>query len=259
MKSHSFGIRAFGCNIAVSADCAEVLATLDRYVLPSLPRTSPVSATSDIEVRVLRSGERFQLACDQSAGSAHDVRSLVVEATRLLDEALVKRLTGLTAVHAGVVELSGRALLLPGGTTFGKSALVAELLRRGAVYFSDEYALIDAHGQVHPYPRPLMLRNSGQDQVPTLPGEWDAPVGQAPAPAGWILALKYDPASSWAVTAVSQSEALLILLRNTPHTLTESPRIVPALQRVSAGARCYTGSRGDATSAVEQILRLVAA
>ncbi len=84
--------------------------------------------------------------------SAHDLRSLAVETVRLIDEGLVKRITGLTAVHAGVVELGGRALLLPGSTKSGKSSLVAELLRHGAVYFSDEYALIDAQGRAHPYP-----------------------------------------------------------------------------------------------------------
>ena len=33
-----------------------------------------------------------------------------------------------------------------------------ELVRRGCVYFSDEYALIDSQGLVHPYPRALQVR-----------------------------------------------------------------------------------------------------
>jgi hypothetical protein len=259
VKANSFGIRAFGCNIAVVADSEEVLATLQRYVLPSLPGIDPELPAKEIVVRVFRNEEGFQLECDGTAGSARDVRALVVETVRLLDEAVVKHLTNLTAVHAGVVELGGRALLLPGETKAGKSALVAELLRRGAVYFSDEYALIDTHGQAHPYPRPLLLRNAGPEQIPSLPEEWNASVGRAPVPVGWILALQYDPASSWHVTAVPQSEALLILLRNTPHALIESPRIVAALQRVCARAACYAGSRGGVADAVENILRLVEA
>ena len=257
MKS-AVAIRAFGCNIAVVADCEEVLAALRPYLLPPPGRGLELAA-KEIVVRILRREEGFRLACDGTETSAHDFRSLVVETVRLIDESIVKHLTNLTAVHAGVVELGGCALLLPGGTRFGKSSLVAELLRRGAVYFSDEYALIDEHGRVHPYPRPLMLRNSELDQTPSLPEEWNAPVGRGPAPVRWILALQYHPASAWRVTAVPQSEAVLILLRNTPHTLKDSPRIVGALERASAGAQCYTGSRSEAANAVEQILRLVAA
>ena len=118
--------------------------------------------------------------------SVCDFRALVVEAVRLLDEGIVGRLKRFTAVHAGVVEFAGRALLLPGGTHTGKSSLVAELLRRGAVYFSDEYALIDAQGRAHAYPRPLLLRNGGPDQVPYCRGNGTLRVGGGPVPVGWI-------------------------------------------------------------------------
>jgi hypothetical protein len=256
VTGNSFSVQVLGFNIAVIADSADALATLRRYVLPSLPANG---AASQIEVRVSRREPGFQIECNGMTESAYDTRSLVVQTLRLLDEAIVQRLTDLTAVHAGVVELAGRALLLPGGSHFGKSALVAELLRRGAVYFSDEYALIDANGQTHPYPRPLMLRNGQQDQVPVLPEEWNARVGHAPVPVRWIIALRFDPASVWRITEVPQSQAVLLLLQNTPHAMAEEPRIVEALRRASAGAQCFTGSRSDAATAADHILRLVAA
>lgn len=253
-----FGIRAFGCDIAVISDCEQALTTLQRFLLPSLPRIGPDIAGAGVVIRVLRDGGGFQLFCDGTNVSACDFKTLVTQAVRLLDDAIVNRLTNLTAVHAGAVEIGGRALLLPGGTHVGKSTLVAELLRRGAVYMSDEYALIDAQGHAHPYPRPLLLRNGGPEQVPLLPEECNAQVGNAPVPIRWILALEYDPAATWRIAAVPQSEGLLILLRNTPHALAESPRIVAALRRASAGSECYTGRRGSSVEAAEQILRLVA-
>ena len=64
-------------------------------------------------------------------------------------------------VHAGVVAVDGRALLLPGGSFTGKTTLVAALLRAGAQYGSDEYAVLDEAGLVLPaYPRPLSIRNA---------------------------------------------------------------------------------------------------
>src|SRR5262249_36246454 len=62
-------------------------------------------------------------------------------------------------VHAGVVAYQGRGILLPGRSFAGKSTLVRELVQAGAQYYSDEYAVLDADGAVHPYPRPLSIRN----------------------------------------------------------------------------------------------------
>ena len=52
-------------------------------------------------------------------------------------------------VHAGVVGWKGRAIVIPGRSFTGKTTLVAELVRAGASYYSDEYALIDSRGKIH--------------------------------------------------------------------------------------------------------------
>ena len=251
---NSIAIVAFGCRILVVSDCGRALETLDRFLLPSLPRAAPDEAGSEILLRVLCDGDGFQLICNGAAEPARDLRALTVGAVRLIDEAIVARLSNLSAVHAGAVQFGDRALLLPGGTHAGKSALVAELLRCGAVYLSDEYALIDDRGRAQAYPRPLLLRNGGAEQVPRLPEEFHAAVAHAPVP----VALQYDAAADWRLAATAQSEALLALLRNTPHVLAETPRVLPALTRASAGSKCYAGKRGDAADAAGHILRLVA-
>jgi hypothetical protein len=53
-------------------------------------------------------------------------------------------------VHAGVVAVGDRAILLPGMSFAGKSTLVAALVSTGATYLSDEFAVLDAAGLVHP-------------------------------------------------------------------------------------------------------------
>src|SRR6266700_1389758 len=64
-------------------------------------------------------------------------------------------------VHAGVVGWRGQAIVIPGMSFSGKSTLVAALVRAGATYYSDEYAVFDARGRVHPYARKLSLRMEG--------------------------------------------------------------------------------------------------
>jgi hypothetical protein len=255
---YSFEVRAFDCGILVETPSLEAHTILARYTFPSLPRRANGIEKPDLFIRVVRVADQLQLWADGGVvASATRVISLVPDLVKVLDDAVVRRLTTLRAVHAGAVLLGERALLLPGITHAGKSSLVAELLRRGAIYFSDEYALIDSEGRVHPYPRPLLLRNGSPEQHPVLPAECNARTGDTSAPVGWILSLEYLPESSWRVVAVSQSEALLILLRNTPHVLSESSEMIAVFQRAVAGATCYTGFRPDAEEAVSQILQLI--
>jgi hypothetical protein len=251
-------VRAFGCNIRLESACLETITNLDRYAFPSLPRTESSADQPDILIRADRVAETYRLSVDNVlVASVNEASDLALALIRALDDAVVQRLTSLRAVHAGAVLWDRRALLLPGVSHSGKSSLVAELLRRGATYFSDEYALIDPDGLVHPYPRPLLLRNGRPKQSPVLASELNAKVGDAPAPVGWILALQYRPECAWSLQAVAQSEGLLTLLRNTPHALADSPEMLGWFQRAAAGAACYTGQRAEAAQAADEILRLI--
>src|SRR5207244_3989987 len=46
-------------------------------------------------------------------------------------------------VHAGVVGWKDRAILIPGLSHSGKTTLVERLIRAGATYYSDEYAVLE--------------------------------------------------------------------------------------------------------------------
>src|SRR5205085_11744707 len=67
----------------------------------------------------------------------------------------------LTFLHAGVVGWKGRAIVVPGSSFTGKTTLVREMLHLGATYYSDEFAVVDRSGLVHPFPRPLGIRQRG--------------------------------------------------------------------------------------------------
>lgn len=257
-STHAFGIHAFGCNFQIESTSFEVETILDRYIFPSLPRHVSGADLPDIVVRVAGIAEKLQASVNgvPVATACHAI-DLVPALVRVLDDAVIQRLNGLRAVHAGAVLWEGRALLFPGATHAGKSSLVAELLRNGATYFSDEYALLDSEGWAHPYPRPLLLRNGCPDPLPLLAGECNASIGKGPAPVGWILFLEYQPGCEWSVAAVPQSEAVLALLRNTPHAWVDSPDLVVVFRRAVAGASCYSGRRADAVDAAGQILQLV--
>ena len=252
-----FGIRAFDLSILVESADSEIRSALDRYLFPPLPRESALSSP-DIHLLVDRAGDTFRIEVEgEFAGSAITLHDASLAAVKALDEVIIHRMKMLRAIHAGAVLIEGRALLLPGSSHAGKSSLVAELLRRGASHFSDEYALIDSEGLTHSYPRPLLVRKGDPRQTLVLPEELNAQFADQPAPVGWILALDYVPGRQWEIHQLSQGEAVMLLLRNTPHEMAKSPEMVDFFLCVADKALCFEGTRGEAAEAATRVLDLV--
>ena len=250
----AFTVYVGGCGITIRCDCEEIARDLNTHLLPWLPRTSETSAALVFSVTRAAEPRRFRIAT-QDAVIAHSEQwpYLFTALQQAVDEVMIQRLTGQAAVHAGVVAWRGSGILLPGSSGSGKTELVAELVRRGAEYFSDEYALVDADGLVHPYPRALMVRDGGGLQHPVLPARFAA---QA-LPAGLILSIRYQAGATFQVERISHSEALLGLLRNTPHVLAEKPEIMAPLRAAADRAGSFVGTRGEAGDAAQRILEMV--
>ena len=92
-------------------------------------------------------------------------------------------------VHAGVVAWQGKAILLPGKSFSGKSTLTMALVDAGATYYSDEYAVLNAQGLVHPFSRMPRLRPDVQP-----PRMNSVPVASAlpPLAVGLVLSAHYN-------------------------------------------------------------------
>ena len=76
---------------------------------------------------------------------------------------------GCVAFHAGAVGLPWGAVILPGVSNSGKSTLVAGLVDAGAVYLSDEVALVDpGPGTIVPYPKSISLDPGSFPLLPHL-------------------------------------------------------------------------------------------
>jgi len=161
-----------------------------------------------------------------------------------------------TFVHAGVVGWQGRAIVIPGRSYSGKSTLVAELVRAGATYYSDEYAVFDGRGRVHPYSKPIELRAEGEYkqskiQVSDLGGQ----AGTKPLPVGLVLMTHYKDGARWRPRKLTAGKAVLEMLFNTVSARRNPERALATLERVTAGADVWKGVRGQATEAVPAMLK----
>lgn len=160
-------------------------------------------------------------------------------------------------VHAGVVGYRGHGILLPGRSFAGKSRLVSELLRAGAQYYSDEYAVLDSAGSVHPYPRAISIRNE------RTPGVTKHPVhtlgvraGSGPLPVGLVVMSEFRSGGEWRPRRLSPGRGTLALLANTVAARRIPEVALATLQQVVTRAPIVASERGEASSVVEPILEL---
>ena len=150
-------------------------------------------------------------------------------------------------VHAGVVGWRGRAILLPGVECAGKSTLVAALLAAGAAYYSDEYAVLDPRGFVHPFARRLSIRSA--DGTASRRCEPEAfggrPAGPA-LPVGLVAVTKYRAGGRWRPRPLTSGQAVLALMEDTLSAQLDPEGAFRVLDRAVAPALIYKGTRGEA-------------
>ncbi len=158
-------------------------------------------------------------------------------------------------VHAGVVALEGRALVLPGSSFAGKTTLVAALVKAGATYYSDEFAVLDANGHVHSYPKPLSMR-PGPDRAPedrsveSLGGR----AGSEVIEVGLIALTEYREDATWNPRRCTPGEGALALMSHTIPARTRPDQTLQAVRAAAQHAVVLRGDRGDAEQAAEALL-----
>jgi hypothetical protein len=157
-------------------------------------------------------------------------------------------------VHAGVVGWRGRAIVLPGRSGSGKTTLVAELLRAGGTYYSDEFAVIDQRGRVHPFAKPLSIRD-GKHTRKRRAEEMGGAVGTTPLPIGLIAFSAYRAGAQWRPVPISPGQGVLALIPHTVPVRRWPEASLAALERAVGRARLLKGSRGRAEDAAAWLLR----
>jgi hypothetical protein len=158
-------------------------------------------------------------------------------------------------VHAGVVGWRGRAIVLPGRSFAGKSTLVRALLAAGATYYSDEFAVLDPKGRVHPYPRRLSLRRDGAGPARPTAADLGAETGTRPLPVGLVAFTEYRPGADWRPRPLSPARTLFELAANTRPEVSQSRLGRDVLERLAVSAPAVQTRRGDAAAAAAEILR----
>jgi hypothetical protein len=159
-------------------------------------------------------------------------------------------------LHAGVVAWNGRAIVLPGRSYAGKTTLVRELVRAGAVYYSDEYAVLDGEGWVHPFTRSLAIRGETPRQVYYPVETLGGTAGTEPIPVGLVVLSTYRRGARWRPERLSPAQGMLALLNHAVPARRRPAAVLDTLNKVVAGAPVIRIVRGQARNVALRLLDL---
>jgi hypothetical protein len=260
--AESLTFTSFGVRIGIRVNQPSFRKSL-AALLPPGHRASPSSSPDRLYSLVIDGSEREHGA--PQLGSLYEDSQPLAKERELAPvlkflEARIRRTVAEMAprrifVHAGVVEYRGRAIVIPGPSMSGKSTLVSELIRYGATYYSDEYAVLDDKGMVYPFAKPLSLRPRGSFEAIDYDAQhFGAVNGVKSAPIGLVLVTRYAAGARWRPRKLTPGHGALALLLHCVAARREPQRVITTLRQALGEAVILKGVRGEASELAQQLL-----
>lgn len=259
---YRFSFESYGVHVALDCDdrstFTEAVRVIKNGLLGNLKELEYDQTEHKFKIEVRTDGLYLELngdkLVDQGKGSIFFnyfdswVRLVVAEHAK-----------DLVFLHCGAVEINGKGVLFPGDSFAGKTTLVAEMVKRGATYYSDEYSVIDTEGMLHPFARLLAMRDRVDLAVRTdLSAEsLGGIVGTLPVSVNAVLFLKYEQDAIWNPHKLSPGEGILRLLPQAIPLRFNSEFTLSALNKMSEGVTFVEGKRNSVENSVDKILELI--
>ena len=250
---HGFSFESYGVRVDIKCSNAELLDNFRSLVKRTmLDRIKPVDSRktkADLEFKFAIDKNNY-FFCYENGKLRSEPTSFVVGLgfyESYLRIKIAEYAPNDVFVHAGVAAWNNQAIVIPAGSYHGKTTLVAELVKCGAEYFSDEYAIFDSEGFVHPFPRPLQMREEGRyDQTQVSVEELGGTAADRKLPVGLIVVTKFEPDAVWDPVQISTGEAVVEMV---PHTIAIRRNTIfslKVLKTVAERAIIIRGRRNEA-------------
>lgn len=259
----SYAIESFGVGIAVHATHPDAIPALRDLMPICLAAGFKEIGSDDVEHHFYYSWN------NNGRDSIYDETTLI--GTRMKRETLLDMMGNQVRlkvaeyardhvfVHAGVVGWKGKAIMIPGRSFSGKTTLTAELVRRGALYYSDEYAIIDSRGLITPFPKTLSVRGpaDSMEQVEHPVEMFGGKAGRKKIPVGLVVMTSFAKNGLWKPKILSNGSGLMEIIENTIPIRNDPKFTLQVLARVVETALVIKTRRGEATAAADRILALI--
>lgn len=260
-KLFSWTFQSYGARIRVNSNSADILARAKSVAIESLllnvkTITRVKKFDQVIELTVSKSGTYTFKQNGTYLASGRSRKKMLKFFDTIIRICVGESAKDLVFIHAGIVGWKGRAILIPGDSFTGKSTLVAALVKNGADYYSDDFAILDENGRVRPFPRPISMRTDDGNFVPyQLPIEvLGGSIGHKHIPIGMVLLTKYEAGKRWKPKFLTQGQGILELI---PFALSFKPQpefALKVLNKVTDNAIIASSPRGNASRFAKTLL-----
>ena len=251
---NEIAMEAFGVRLGISATPAEVLDHVRPFFPPGWKPCPSSTVHQRFGIRADGTGtyEFLRNGRVQNEGLGLELAVMLIDTEMRLY--IARKAPDAIFIHAGAVAHKGRAIVIPGMSFSGKTTLVAALVREGAIYYSDEFAVLGKDGLVHPYAKSLSLRDSDQMQVEHPVDTLGGVAGEEGLPLGAIVVTSYKPDAEWQPEYLSAGEGAMALLANAVPARERPQEAMRALSRCAEGALVIKSERSEADAVARWLL-----
>ena len=243
---HQIPFEAFGLEIRFCTNSQELLADVQSMLPPGwrrLPRSSKQMRLGLLEQdNGVYSIYHDTICIHDAPGREYALMTLESQ----LSVHIATESPHFVGVHAGVVADADRAIVMPGFSFSGKTTLVRALVEAGAAYYSDEFAMIDDAGRVHPSARPLSFRPPDGRPVDLRVEQLGGVAGTEPLSVGMVIVTRYRPGGVWQPRQLSAGAAALAMLEHTISTQKRPQQAMRVARKATDGVVALEGERGEA-------------
>ena len=135
--------------------------------------------------------------------------------------------------------------------------MVAEFAKRGFEYYSDEYAVLDKNGLVHPFTKKLSIRGIVDDytQVDIGVEELGGRKGVHPLEVGLILVSKFVKGARFSPKLLGAGEGIIESIANSVSIRQNPQFVLKVLSLVTSRAKIIKTNRGEAKHFIDKFLK----
>jgi hypothetical protein len=282
MDRHSLKFKALTTSVEVSSDSKRVIDDLEGLLGCFHPAGGAMNGPADASfiVGAGKRTDRISLTLNgKPLVETHSYPYLLALLEHEICMEVVRRERKHLLIHAGAAGRGGRGCLFPSEAGSGKTTLIASLVTRGFVCFSDDKAAVDLQTlDLVPFAWPLRIKEgAGSPPVPLdgrLRRGWYGPdpeayparylipreewIGRVPLPVSLLLFPLYRPGAKTHMERMSGAQAAMGLARHSFNFLSLGKRGFDTVTEIARRTQAYRLEYSDIKEALEEISRMVA-
>jgi hypothetical protein len=254
-------IRSFGVKLSVYSARKELLAAVEERVGRILPagffeKIPPRWAVHRFSIRRNKSFEYVLFKGRKKITFGNDRENFLKYMDWQIRLTIAEFAVARVFLHAGVVAWKGRAIIIPAKSFQGKTTLVKILTSMGAEYYSDEYAVLDEDGFVHPFPKMLSIRGEIDEyrQTDYAVETFGGRLGNVPVPVAMVLITEYRPGGRFKPRILSPGEGVMEMLSHTIPIRYNPKFSLKVLNKTANRAIIVKTKRGEAKDFAKKLL-----